>query len=91
MSINVTRVSGSFTAWDYNNGPALLQPVYKAVTVISLVRDNVFTPQIKRFQQLLRIANVITVPWRQQKPQRVSQSIHYRMDLRAQSSPAASQ
>ena len=46
--------------------------------------------QIKRFQQPLRITNVITVPWRQQKPQRVSQSIHYRMDLRAQSSPAAS-
>ena len=91
VPVDVTRMHGSFSAWDYNNGPAFLQPVYKAVTVISLIRDNILTPQIKQFQQLLRIANVITVPWRQQKPQRVSQSIHYRMDFRAQSSPAASQ
>ena len=91
VPVNVARMPGSFTAWDYDNSPAFLQPVYKAVTVISLVRDNILTPQIKRFQQLLRIANVITVPWRQQKPQRVSQTIHYRMDFRAQSSPAASQ
>ena len=91
VPVNVARMPGSFTAWDYDNSPAFLQPVYKAVTVISLVRDNILTPQIKRFQQLLRIANVITVPWRQQKPQWISQSIHYRMDFRAQSSPAASQ
>lgn len=91
MPVDVARMPGSFTAWDHDNSPAFLQPVYKAVTVISLVRDNILTPQIKRFQQLLRIANVITVPWRQQKPQWISQSIHYRMDFRAQSSPAASQ
>ena len=82
---------GSLTALDHDNGPAFLQPVYKAVTVISLVRDHILTPQIKRFQQLLRMANIITVPWRRQKPQRVSWSIRSRMDFRAQSSPAASQ
>lgn len=91
VPVDVTRMPGSFTAWVHDKGPAFLQPMYKAVTVISLVLDNILTPQIKRFQQLLRIANVITVPWRQQKPQRVSQSIHYRMDFRTQSSPAASQ
>ena len=91
VPVNVAGMPGSFTAWDHDNSPAFLQPVYKAVTVISLVRDNILTPQIKRFQQLLRIANVITVPWRQQKPQWISQSIHYCMDFRAQSSPAASQ
>ena len=91
VPVNVTKMFSGLLAWEYNNGPAFLQPVYKAVTVISLVRDNILTPQIKRFQQLLRIANVITVPWRQQKPQWISQSIHYRMDFRAQSSPAASQ
>ena len=62
VPVDVTRMPGSFTAWDHDNGPVFLQPVYKAVAVISLVRDNILTPQIKRFQQLLRIANVITVP-----------------------------
>lgn len=91
MLVNVARTLGSLSAWDHNNGSAFFQPVYKAVAVISLVCDNIFTPQIKRFQQLLRITNVITVPWCQQNPQWVSQSIHYRVDFRAQSSPTASQ
>lgn len=91
MPVNVARTLGSFSAWDRNNGSAFFQPVYKTVAVIFLVCDNIFTPQIKRFQQLLRITNVITVPWCQQNPQWVSQSIHYRVDFCAQSSPAASQ
>ena len=44
MLINVTRMFGNPAAWDYNNDPAFLQPVYKAVAIISLVRDYIFTP-----------------------------------------------
>lgn len=53
--------------------------------------SDIFTPQIKQFQQLLFITNVITVLWCQQSSQRVSQSFHYRMDFRAQFSLVASQ
>lgn len=94
VPINVTKMFGSFSAWDHNNGPAFLQPVYKVVAIISLVRNNILPRKSNgssSCQQLLRIANVITVPWCQQNPQRVFQSIHYCMDFRAQSSPAASQ
>lgn len=90
VPVNVTKMFSSLSSWDHNNGPAFLQPVYKAVAVTSFVRDNIFTPQIKRFQQLLRITNIITVPWCQQNPPWISQAIHYRADFCAQSSPAAS-
>ena len=73
MPVNVTRMFGTFSAGNYNNGSAFLQPVYKTVTVISLVRNHMFTPSIKWFQKILPIAYVIAVPWKQQRPQRASQ------------------
>ncbi len=53
--------------------PPLFQPMDKLVTVISLVRNHMFTPPIKWVQKILPIAYVIAVPWRQQKPQWASQ------------------
>lgn len=91
MPVNIAGMLGNFAAWNPNNGPAFLQPMDKPITIVSPVRDHMFSPQIKRFQQFLRITNVIVVSWRQQKPQWVSQPIYYRMDFRGQSSPAASQ
>ena len=82
MPVNITRMFGNSAARDHNNSPPFFQPTDEFVTVISFVRNHKFTPQIKRFQQLLRIANIIAIPRRQQKPQWVSQPVHYRMDFR---------
>ena len=91
MPVNITRMFGNSTAWDHDSSPMFFQPTDEFVTVISLVCNHKFASQIKRFQQFLRITNVITVPWRQHKPQWVSQPIYHCMDLRTQSSPAASE
>lgn len=50
VPINITRMFSSFADWIYNHGPTFLQPVYKAVTVKSLIRDGIFTQQINWFQ-----------------------------------------
>ena len=91
MPVNITRMFGNPAAWDHNNGPPFFQPTDEFVTVISFVCNYKFTLSIKRFQQLLCIANVISVPWSQQKPQWIPQPIHHRMDFRTQPSPAASE
>ena len=75
MPVNIARMLGNFAAWDHNNGHILLQLMDKLTAIISHVRDHIFPPRIKRFQQFLRITNVIAVSWRQHKPQWVSQPV----------------
>ena len=91
MPINLPRMLCSSAAGNDNNSPSLFQPPDKAITVIALIRDHIFLPQIEGFQQFLRIADIIAVACGQHKPQGVSKAVHYRVHLCAQSSPTASE
>ena len=61
MPVNIARVFCNSTTGNNNNSTAFFNPANKFVTVIAFIRQNQFSLQIKRFQQSLCKANIITI------------------------------
>ena len=84
-------MSGMFcidAAGNDHDSASFFHPTDKLVAVITLIGQNRFVPQVKRFQRSLCYADVIAVPTGKQKTQWVPQPIRHRMDFRCQTTPA---
>lgn len=84
-------ISGAFcvhTAGNYHNSTAFLYPTNEFGTVVSFISQDQFSGKIKRFQQFLCHADIMTIAAGEQKTQWISKPIRYRMDLCCQTSSA---
>lgn len=90
MPVRLSGMFGGDAAGNDGDSAPLLHPFDEFVAVIAFIRENRFASQVKGLQQFLRHANVIAVSASEQKAQRVAKPIRHHMDLRRQTSPAAS-
>ena len=90
VPICMSGVLCSGTVGNEYNTTLLLHPVNKFVAVITLICQDQFASQFKRFQQSLCHTDVIAVPAGKQKSQWIPKPIRYRMDFCCQASSASS-
>lgn len=87
------RPSGMFggdAAGDDGDSAALFHPFDELVAVIAFILKKHFASQVNGLQQFLRHADIIAVSASEQKAQRVAKPIRHHVELRRQTSPAAS-
>lgn len=89
MAVIFPRFFAVLAGGDHRFRVFLRNPVQEFLRVIRAICD--YSLKIKIGNQVLGLGDIVALPARQQKPQRVAQGIYTGVDLGAESAPAASE
>ena len=75
--------------WDNRCGTLFEQDLAKVIGIVASIGNQIFTLKIR--DQAFSLRDVVTLPTRQRKSQRIAQRVHRHMDFGGETAPAAPQ